>query len=59
MNNTKSISKSPKDFVLCKPAFQPTPFLARACTMDAAGAGEGIEHIARIPNISLNFCKGF
>lgn len=59
MNNTKSISKSPKDFVLCKPAFQPTPSLARACTMDAAGAGEGMEHIACIPNISLNFCKGF
>lgn len=42
MNNTKTISNSPKDSVVCKPAFQPIPSLTRACTMDDAGAGEGV-----------------
>lgn len=42
MNNTKSISNSPKDSVICKTAFQLIPSLTRACTMDAAGAGEGV-----------------
>lgn len=42
MNNTKSISNSPKDSVVCKTAFQLIPSLAKACIMNAAGAGEGV-----------------
>lgn len=42
MNNTKSISNSPKDSVVCKTVFQLIPSLAKACTINAAGAGEGV-----------------